>query len=136
MGPLSAYLEIGFIDSPRAASAAAKAIPPLDELWRIPSNPAQDRRMCKLESSFGHHLHQITEAELVAQIPTHAQEDHLAIKMPSCKQLFDVSPSAHRQSSITKTTLSDGISLFAPEPPEVELRFLSWFHEYVASLVP
>jgi hypothetical protein len=39
------HLEIGFIDPPRAASAAAKAIPPLDELWRIPSNPAQDRRM-------------------------------------------------------------------------------------------
>jgi hypothetical protein len=65
IGPLSAYLEIGFIDSPRAASAAAKAIPPLDELWRIPSNPAQNRRMGKLESSFDHHLHQITEAELV-----------------------------------------------------------------------
>jgi hypothetical protein len=45
IGPLSAHLEIGFIDSPRAASGAAKAIPPLDELWRIPSNPAQDRRM-------------------------------------------------------------------------------------------
>jgi hypothetical protein len=81
IGPRSAYLEIGFIDSPRAASAAAKAIPPLDELCRIPSNPAQDRRMGKLESSFGHHLHQITEAELVAQIPTHAQKDHLAVKV-------------------------------------------------------
>lgn len=75
IGPLSAYLEIGFIHSPRAASAAAKAIPPLDELRRIPSNPAQNRRMGKLESSFGHHLHQITEAELVAQIPTHAQKE-------------------------------------------------------------
>jgi hypothetical protein len=80
IAPLSAYLEIGFIDSPRAASAAAKAIPPLDELWRIPSNSAQNRRMGKLESSFDHHLHQITEAELVAQIPTHAQKDHLAVK--------------------------------------------------------
>jgi hypothetical protein len=72
-GPLSAHLEMGFIDSPRAASAPAKAIPPLDELWRIPSNPAQDRRMRKLESSFGHHLHQITEAELVAQIRAEAE---------------------------------------------------------------
>jgi hypothetical protein len=71
--------------------------------------------MGKLESSFGHHLHQIKEAELVAQISTHTQKDHLAVKVPSCKQLFDVSQPAHCQSSITKTTLSDGISLFAPE---------------------
>jgi hypothetical protein len=58
--------------------------------------------MGKLEVSFGHHLHQITEAELVAQILTHAQEDHLAIKEPPCKQLFDVSQPVHRQSSITQ----------------------------------
>src|ERR1700722_16993426 len=102
IGPLSAYLEIGFIASLRAASAAAKAIPPLDELWSIPSNPALDRRMGKLESSFGHHLHQITEAELVAQILTHAQEDHLPIEEPRCKQRFDVSQPVHRQSSITQ----------------------------------
>jgi hypothetical protein len=45
IGPLSAHLEIGFIESSGPASAAAKAISPLDELWCIPSNPAQDRRM-------------------------------------------------------------------------------------------
>jgi hypothetical protein len=41
------------------------------------------QKMIQLESSFGHHLHQITEAELVAQIPTHAQKDHLAVKVSS-----------------------------------------------------
>ena len=72
--------------------------------------------MGKLEVSFGHHLHQITEAELVAQIPTHAEEDRLAIEVPSCnnssmfRSLSIVSPRSQ------KTTLSDGISLFAPEP--------------------
>ena len=116
MGPFSAYLQIGFIDSPQAASAAAKESPPLDELWHLPSNPAQDHLMGKLEPSFDHHLHQITEAELLAQIPTHAQKDHTAVKVPSCKQHFDVYQPAHCQSSITKTTLSNGISLFAPEP--------------------
>jgi hypothetical protein len=72
--------------------------------------------MGKLESSFVHHLHQIMEAELVAQIQTHAQEDHLAIKVPSCKPTLRCFSVCHCQSSITKTTLSDGISLFAPEP--------------------
>ena|ERR1700678_2033647 len=115
IGPLSAYLEIGFIDSLRAASAAAKAIPPLDELWSIPSNPALDRRMGKLESSFGHHLHQITEAEPCSANTNARTEGSPRGQVPSCKQLFDVSQPAHCQSSITKTTLSDGISLFAPE---------------------
>ena len=33
VGPVAAYLDIGLIDSPRAASGPTKAVPPLDELW-------------------------------------------------------------------------------------------------------
>ena len=66
IGPLTAYLDVGLIDSPRTTSGSAKTVPPLDELWCIPPDPAQDRRMRKMQPAFGHHLDQITEAELVA----------------------------------------------------------------------
>jgi hypothetical protein len=56
----------------------------------------------RMESSFSHHLDSIAKAQLVAQVPAHAQHDHLSIKMPPRKQLFNASPSAHRQSSIPK----------------------------------
>jgi len=58
--------------------------------------------MGKIELPLGHHLDQISEAQLVAQVPTHAQDNHLAIKMPTSKQLFDASQPAHRQSSLAK----------------------------------
>ena len=44
--------------------------------------------MGQIESALGHHFDQIREAELVAQIPAYAQDDHLTIEMPPCKQLL------------------------------------------------
>jgi len=38
--------------------------------------------MRKRQPEFGHHLHQIAEAELKAQIPAHTQDDDLAVKVP------------------------------------------------------
>src|ERR1700742_4084904 len=88
IGPVAAYLDIGLIDSPRAASSPTKAVPTLDKLWGISPNPAKDGRMGQIESALGHHLDQIPETELVAQVPAHAQDDHLTIEVPPCKQLL------------------------------------------------
>jgi hypothetical protein len=51
--------------------------------------------MREQQSAFRHHLDQIAEAELVAQIPPHAQDDHLAVKVPPSKQLLDALQFAH-----------------------------------------
>ena len=67
LGPVAAYLDIGLIDSPRAASGPTKAVPTLDELWGISPDPAQDGCMGQIESALSHHFDQIPEAELVAQ---------------------------------------------------------------------
>jgi hypothetical protein len=83
IGPLSAHLEMGFIDSPRAASAAAKAIPPLDEHWRIPSNPAQDRRVRQLNSAFRHHFDQVPRTQFVSEVPAHTKHNDFPVEMPS-----------------------------------------------------
>ena len=72
--------------------------------------------MGKIELPLGHHLDQISEAQLVAQVPTHAQDNHLAIKMSTSEQLFDAFRLPIVSPRSLKTTLSDGISRFAPEP--------------------
>ena len=66
--PVDAYLDIGLIDSPRAASGPTKAVSTLDELWGISPDPSQDGRMGQTESALGHHFDQIPKAGLVAQI--------------------------------------------------------------------
>ncbi|HSZ89077.1 MAG TPA: hypothetical protein VK822_06835 [Acetobacteraceae bacterium] len=48
------------------------------------------------QAALGHHLHQIPEAELEAQVPPHAQDDDLAIKVPTIKQLVHARKPGHR----------------------------------------
>src|ERR1700681_2856412 len=114
VGPVPAYLDIGLIDPPRAVSGPSKAVPTLDELWGISPDPAQDGRMGQNESALGHHFDQIPEAEIVAQIPAYAQDDHLTIEMPPCKQLLKAVQLPHHPSSDSrKTTVSDRPWIFA-----------------------
>ena len=61
--------------------------------------------MRKFQSALRHHLDQIAEAELVAQVPAHAQDDHLTVEMPSSKQLLDTIQFAHRWSSTLQRSL-------------------------------
>jgi hypothetical protein len=103
IGPLSAHLEMGFIDSPRAASAAAKAIPPLDEHWRIPSNPAQDRRVRQLNSAFRHHFDQVPRTQFVSEVPAHTKHNDFRSKCRPLKQI----KRSHLQ-SLSPSTLSLG----------------------------
>ena len=69
VSPVPAHLDIGLIDLPGATSGPAKAIPAFDEHRCIPMHPAQDGGMSKMLSARRHHLDQIAEAELVAQVP-------------------------------------------------------------------
>ena len=117
-GPFSTHLDIGLIDTPRAAGRPAETVPALDELWRISLYSAQDGRMGKIEfPARPSSLTQISEAQLVAQVPTHAQDNSprdqnadLQTTLRRFLRLPIVSPRS------LKTTLSDGISRFAPEP--------------------
>src|ERR1035437_3591706 len=59
---------ISLIDSPGATSGAAEAIPAFDELRCIPLHPTQYGGVSKVQPTLRHHLHQIAEAELVAQV--------------------------------------------------------------------
>jgi hypothetical protein len=56
---VAAYLDIGLIDSPRAASGPTKAVPTFDKFWGISPDPSQDGRMGQIESALGHHFNQM-----------------------------------------------------------------------------
>jgi hypothetical protein len=70
-------------------------------LWRIALRPAHDGCMRKMQSTFGHHLDQIAKAELVAQVPTHAEDDHFAVEVPP-NQILEAVPFALRDPQLSK----------------------------------
>ena len=57
-------------------------------------DPTHDRRVRQGESTFGHHLHEITKAEFVAQIPAHAEDDYFAIEMAAFEEFVHVEHSS------------------------------------------
>src|SRR5258705_12512376 len=56
-------------------------------------------------SAFCHHLDQIPQTELVAKVPTYAQQDHLTIKVSTCKQCLRSIPSTHPPTQLPQITL-------------------------------
>jgi hypothetical protein len=57
-------------------------------------SPTHDRRVRQGESTFGHHLHEITKAEFVAQILAHAEDDYFAIEMAAFEEFVHVEHSS------------------------------------------
>src|SRR5690242_7940413 len=76
--PTASDFDVGLIDAPGPPS---EAVPALLELRHIALDPAHDRRMRQGEPAFGHHLGKISKAELVSQIPAHAEHDDLLVKV-------------------------------------------------------
>jgi hypothetical protein len=81
--PAASDFDVGLIDAPGPPSWASEAVPALLELRHIAPDPAHDRRMRQGEPAFGHHLGEISKAELVSQIPAHAEHDDLLVKVPA-----------------------------------------------------
>jgi hypothetical protein len=46
------------------------------------------RRVGEGKAALGHHLHQVTEAQLEAQIPPHTKDNDLTLEMPTLEQLI------------------------------------------------
>ena len=59
-------------------------------------HPTHDGGVRHRQAALGHHLHKIPEAELEAQVPPYAQDDDLAIKVPTLKQLVHAWKPGHR----------------------------------------
>jgi hypothetical protein len=51
--------------------------------------------MSQRQAALGHHLHQVTQAELEPEIPPHAQQDDLAVEVSTREQLFQALQLVH-----------------------------------------
>ena len=69
---------------------------PALEFRRIVVHPAHDGGVGHRQAALLHHLHQVPEAELEAQIPPHAQDDHLVVEVPPLEQILQVQEPGHR----------------------------------------
>src|SRR5277367_4960934 len=73
--------------------------------------------MGQRQAAFGHHLHQVSQAQLEAKIPAHAQDDDLAVEVATLEQLLDAHQLAHAHPSGSSADIIAGHILpFAPEP--------------------
>ena len=114
--PAASDFDVGLIDASGPPSWASKAVPALLELRHIALDPAHDRRMRQGEPAFGHHLGEISKAELVSQIPAHAEHDDLLVKVPALEE------SVHfrvRSSALSFDRFANDYAVskqFAPEP--------------------
>jgi hypothetical protein len=72
--------------------------------------------MGQIESALGHHFDQIPEAQVVAEVPAYAQDDHLTIEVPPCKQLLKAAQLATAPQLPERPMYPMGPWLFAPDP--------------------
>src|SRR5580693_774928 len=77
--------------------------------------------MGQRQAAFGHHLHQVSQAQLEAKIPAHAQDDDLAVEVATLEQLLDAHQLAHAHpSGSSADIIASQILPFAPEPCEFD----------------
>ena len=74
-----------------------------------------------VEPAFGHHLGEISKAELVSQIPAHAEHDDLLVRVPALEE------SVHfrvRSSALSFDRFANEYAVskqFAPEPSRLHI---------------
>src|SRR5512133_45214 len=69
------------------------------------------------QAALGHQLHQVSQAQLESKIPTHAQDNDLAVEVAALEQRLHAPQLAHcRPSASSAASIADWRPLFAPEP--------------------
>jgi hypothetical protein len=56
--------------------------------WHVPLHPSQDGRMNEGNAALGHHLDEVTGAELERQVPPDAQDDDFLVEMPTLEEIL------------------------------------------------
>jgi len=71
-------------------------------------DPPHDGGVSDRQAAFGHHLRQVSEAELDAQVPPHTQDNYLAIKVPTLKQFLQTREPGHHTARNSPDGREDG----------------------------
>src|ERR1700720_4552943 len=71
-------------------------------------HPAHDGGVRHRQAALAHHLRQVPETELEAQVPPHAQDDELTIKVSALEQLIQTQEPSHRNTSAYREAVAIG----------------------------
>lgn len=52
-------------------------------------HPAHNRSVRQRQTALGHHFSEVSEAELVTQVPTHAKDDNFALEVAPVERFVD-----------------------------------------------
>jgi hypothetical protein len=88
VGSAAFDLDVSFVDTPGTPSLARITIPAFLELRDVALDPTHDCRVRKGEPAFGHHFDEVSKAELVAQIPAHAEDNDLPVEMAAFEKII------------------------------------------------
>src|SRR5271165_3079344 len=86
--PLAFDLEVSLIHAPRVADWPCVPAPALFKLGDILLHPPKNSRMGQSDTTFRHHLDEVTEAQFKCDVPSHTQNDDLLVKVPSLEQIL------------------------------------------------
>ncbi|ESZ27409.1 hypothetical protein X732_32590 [Mesorhizobium sp. L2C066B000] len=68
---------------PLAGDGPLAFVETLQKLGREVDDPTMHGGVVDVQASLGHHLFQITQAQIVGQIPPHSLKDHGLIEVPA-----------------------------------------------------
>lgn len=74
--PATAHPDISFINGPLASDRTFPPVEAFEQQRREMNDPPMDRGVVDVNSALGHNLFQITQAEIVSQIPTYTQQNY------------------------------------------------------------
>src|ERR1700722_6412120 len=121
IAPFSSNFDVCLVPPPRPAVPLGEPLPALLEPRCVSPHPTHNGRMGQRQAAFGHHLHQVSQAQLEAKIPAHAQDDDLAVEVATLEQLLAAHQLAHAHPSGSSADIIAGQILpFAPEPAPPE----------------
>src|SRR5277367_3460951 len=110
--PLAFDLEVSLIHAPRVADRPRVPAPALFKLRDILLHPPKNSRMGQSNAPLGHHLDQVTGAELEGEIPSYTEHDDFLVKVPALEELLCRGGFCHRW----PLTSQGQLFKFAPEP--------------------
>ena len=81
IAPTALDQNVSFVNAPRPTDRARETTPAFLELGVVTLHPAHDGRMGYADPALSHHGNQIAVAELLGDVPAHAQNDELRVEL-------------------------------------------------------
>jgi hypothetical protein len=86
VAPLPSDLDIRLIDAPGSPDRPSILLPTLLKLRNIALHPAHNGGMRQIDAAFGHHRPQVSIAQFIGAVPSHAENYDLAVKVATSEQ--------------------------------------------------